>query len=74
MYTLSRLSLRPVRRPIRRPVRLLVWLFRAVKLRRQRARLLMLDEHLLRDIGVTPDEAQVEAARPIWDAPARWRD
>lgn len=47
---------------------------RALALRRQRARLLLLEAHLLRDIGVTLAQAQAEAARPIWDAPPHWRD
>ncbi len=58
--------------PRRRPglLRRLVQIF---ALRRQRARLLQLDEHLLRDIGITADEARAEAARPTWDVPAHWR-
>ena len=40
---------------------------------RQRRSLAHLDDHLLRDIGVTPQEAAREAARPIWDAPQSWR-
>ena len=33
---------------------------------RQRHDLADLDEHLLRDIGVTPTEAASEAAKPFW--------
>jgi len=42
-------------------------------LARQRRDLGQLDDHLLRDIGVTPDEARKEARRPLWDVPAHWR-
>jgi uncharacterized protein YjiS (DUF1127 family) len=42
-------------------------------LRRQRARLVHLDAHLLHDIGITAEEARTEATRPAWDVPAHWR-
>ena len=44
----------------------------ALALGRSRAALGDLDEHMLRDIGLTRDEARAEAERPIWDAPAYW--
>ncbi|MGB4829176.1 MAG: DUF1127 domain-containing protein [Paracoccaceae bacterium] len=59
--------------PRRRRPGLLRRLVQIFALRRQRARLLQLDEHLLRDIGITADEARAEAARPTWDVPAHWR-
>jgi uncharacterized protein YjiS (DUF1127 family) len=34
---------------------------------RERQRLLDLDEHLLRDIGLTREQAEKEAARWLWD-------
>ncbi len=37
----------------------------------ERRRLLELDEHILRDIGLTPEEAYREASRPFWDAEGR---
>ncbi len=40
---------------------------------RQRRSLAELDDHLLRDIGLTRDEARRESERPAWDAPAHWR-
>lgn len=43
------------------------------EMRRARLALARLDDHLLRDIGVTPAEAQEEAERTVWDAPAHWR-
>jgi uncharacterized protein YjiS (DUF1127 family) len=32
-----------------------------------------LDDHLLRDIGITRQEADREAMRPVWDVPDHWR-
>ncbi|MEN9409002.1 MAG: hypothetical protein RL216_976 [Pseudomonadota bacterium] len=32
-----------------------------------------LPPHMLRDIGVTEEEAQAEPARPLWDIPPHWR-
>lgn len=43
-----------------------------VALRRSRSRLAMLDAHLLRDIGLTYEQARNEADRPLWDAPPHW--
>jgi uncharacterized protein YjiS (DUF1127 family) len=34
--------------------------------RRDRRLLARLDPHLLRDIGLSPDDAQSEAAKPFW--------
>lgn len=42
--------------------RLRLWCRRA----RGRRKLLQLDARLLRDIGVTADEARYEAAKPFW--------
>lgn len=48
---------------------LLAWRHEA----RQKARLRLLDDRLLQDIGVTRAEAEAEADRPLWDSPAHWR-
>jgi uncharacterized protein YjiS (DUF1127 family) len=40
---------------------------------RERRGLARLDDHLLRDIGVTRQEADREATRPVWDVPDHWR-
>jgi uncharacterized protein YjiS (DUF1127 family) len=40
---------------------------------RSRRALRRLDDHLLRDIGLTRHEAETEAARAPWDAPLHWR-
>ena len=42
-------------------------------LARSRRRLIDLDDHLLRDIGLDRAEALAEAARPLWDAPSHWK-
>ena len=34
--------------------------------RKTRVRLSQLDEHMLRDIGLTPREADMEARKPFW--------
>jgi uncharacterized protein YjiS (DUF1127 family) len=52
--------------------RMLPWLVQALALRRQRAHLRRLDDHLLRDIGLTRDDAMHEGTRPFWDAPTPW--
>jgi uncharacterized protein YjiS (DUF1127 family) len=51
----------------------LAMLARMAETRRQRRALARLDARALDDIGVSPAEARAEAARPAWDAPARWR-
>ena len=38
---------------------------------RERRRLMGLDEHILKDIGLTPEEAYREATRPFWDIEGR---
>ena len=40
---------------------------------RQRRRLRDLDDYLLRDIGLSRDEALTEAQRALWDPPGHWR-
>ncbi|MFN6006892.1 MAG: DUF1127 domain-containing protein [Paracoccaceae bacterium] len=60
-------------RPARR-LRLLHRLAQVRALFRQRSSLARLDDHLLRDIGLTPEQAHHEATRPLWDVPAHWRE
>jgi len=43
-----------------------------IEIRRQRSQLGRLEQSQLRDIGISPDEAQHEVQRPFWDAPAHW--
>jgi uncharacterized protein YjiS (DUF1127 family) len=40
-----------------------------MEIRRQRLRLGDLSDHMLRDIGITRDQAMREADRPFWDPP-----
>jgi uncharacterized protein YjiS (DUF1127 family) len=40
--------------------------------RRDRRRLAVLDDHLLRDIGITRQAALREAESKVWDAPDYW--
>ena len=40
---------------------------------RSRRGLRRLDDHLLRDIGLTRQEAETEASRAAWDVPSHWR-
>lgn len=54
--------------------RLIRTILRAPQVARQRRALAALDDHLLRDIGLTPAQASHEATRPGWDAPRHWRD
>jgi uncharacterized protein YjiS (DUF1127 family) len=41
-------------------------------MRSSRGRLAVLDDHLLRDIGLSREAALEEAARKDWDAPEHW--
>lgn len=58
--------------PVRNGPGLLRRLVGAMGLRRSRHRLGELDDHLLKDIGLTRMQAGREATRPSWDAPAHW--
>lgn len=49
------------------------WVRLALSVRRQRGDLLALDDTRLRDIGLTREDAEAEAARPLWDVPRHWR-
>ncbi|WP_333827463.1 DUF1127 domain-containing protein [Pararhodobacter sp.] len=46
---------------------------KAAALARQRHALAALDDTMLRDIGLTREQALHEAGRPFWDAPRHWR-
>jgi uncharacterized protein YjiS (DUF1127 family) len=39
---------------------------------RSRRQLARLDDHLLRDIGLTRDQVEAEVALPAWDVPPHW--
>ncbi len=59
------------RRQLRKPV--LANLSHAFAVWRQRRALARLDAAALDDLGLTRAQAQAEAKRPLWDAPATWR-
>ncbi|MEM8787363.1 MAG: DUF1127 domain-containing protein [Pseudomonadota bacterium] len=50
-------------------IRALNWLIARDAQFRERKALEQLDAHLLRDIGLEPDDVHREVVRPIWDAP-----
>lgn len=52
---------------------IMAWLGLAFTLKRHRRALGQLDRHLLKDIGLSETEAQIEADRSLWDVPATWR-
>ncbi|MEN0002479.1 MAG: DUF1127 domain-containing protein [Pseudomonadota bacterium] len=45
---------------------------KAYSIWRERQCLNTLDDHLLRDVGLTRNDVESETNRPIWDAPNRW--
>jgi uncharacterized protein YjiS (DUF1127 family) len=49
-------------------VRFCAWCARCHARAEQRRKLAELDEHLLKDIGVTPAEAAAESSKPWWRA------
>lgn len=51
-----------------------IWngLYSALLLVRSRRSLAHIDDRLLDDVGISPDQARAEAQRPIWDVPQRW--
>ena len=64
-----------LRSAARRPARFggLSRLIDALALRRSRRSLAALDDHMLRDIGLTREQAQAEADRAAWDVAPTWR-
>ena len=62
----------PGRAARRGPATLLGRLMALAALRRSRRQLGRLDRHLLRDVGLSPEDARREAESPLWNAPAHW--
>ncbi len=64
----------PARFPLARHSRLAILgvVFKAFSIWRERQALSVLDAHLLHDIGVSRNDADVETKRSVWDAPNRW--
>ncbi|NJS39781.1 MAG: DUF1127 domain-containing protein [Rhodobacteraceae bacterium] len=56
----------PLRRIENPAARLFAAISTALARRRDRALLARLDSHLLRDIGIDPEDAKAEAAKPFW--------
>lgn len=50
----------------------LKWVAAALTTHRSRVDLRNLDDHMLKDIGVTRQQAATEADRPIWSVPGHW--
>ncbi|MEM1385043.1 MAG: DUF1127 domain-containing protein [Pseudomonadota bacterium] len=62
----------PVVRPLRGPsIGLFGLIGHWMRVARERDRLARLNQHMLRDIGLTQAEAECEAGRPFWDASRR---
>lgn len=57
-----------------RPVAPRFSLLTAISVWRSRRALARLDAHALADVGITAACAVKEAAKPIWDVPATWRN
>lgn len=51
-----------------RAARLVTWINRWAARRAHRTKLQMMDDHLLRDIGLTRHEAEQQARKPFWQA------
>jgi len=60
-------------RPARRRRNLFARLMGLLALRRQRRQLKRLDAARLHDLGISREEACIEAARKLWDVPPGWR-
>ena len=54
------------------PAQRTISLFSLISLRKSRQDLARMDEYMLRDIGLSVDEAQAESQRSFWDVPAGW--
>lgn len=72
LLTSGHAAFRPQRRRLGLSA-LLAYLRRLQALRAERRALARLDDHLLADIGLTPDAARSEAERALWDVPSHWR-
>ena len=69
---LSYLSSRPLTPTADLALRVAVVLVKWQHNWRTRRHLKDMDGHMLKDIGLTPEQARKEAQRPFWDCPAHW--
>lgn len=60
-------------RPASSPRRARLSLRHAIALWRSRRALAALDAAQLDDVGISAQDAQAEARKPLWDAPASWK-
>ena len=56
----------------KRPTSLVSRVMQLLTISRERHALKDMDEHILKDIGISRTAAEQEANRPAWDAPNRW--
>jgi uncharacterized protein YjiS (DUF1127 family) len=54
-----------------RCVMAVTWLDHCLEVRRQRSTLLLMDGHMLKDIGLSRADVECEAGRKFWDAGKR---
>ncbi len=73
MWTRSDTTSDVVLSPTRRRPSALQRLRIALATWRQRQTLARLDDHLLRDLGLSRRDVESEVHRPIWDVPDFWR-
>ena len=73
MWTRSDTTLDLLHAPIRWRLSALKRLRIALATWRQRQTLARLDDHLLRDLGLSRRDVESEVNRPIWDVPDFWR-
>ncbi len=71
MKVQSSSSIAPLR-SLAKPGRRFSGLLSVLDLVRQRKHLSNLDERQLNDIGISPQEASLEAKRAFWDVPQTW--
>ena len=61
-------------RPAVAPARPRLTIVKLIDVWRSRRALARLDADRLTDLGLSADRAAREAAKPVWDVPATWRD
>ncbi|MEO1238516.1 MAG: DUF1127 domain-containing protein [Pseudomonadota bacterium] len=59
--------------PLRRRTGIIAKISSLLALFSERRRLADMPDHMLKDLGITRQEAEAEARRSIWDSPSHWR-